>query len=145
VSESTMATQRSDDLPERWSAQRKTEFVLRGIRGEASDEVAARSVLRIARLRGHYKPRELTQRLSGMARRGSRWPCSAPSAGTCSRGTPLPTRCSRVGLADLGPASGPIGHCPDSLLEELSVARRAIHTGRHPKSFDADPDRCGLS
>jgi transposase len=40
VSESTMTTQRADDLPERWSAQRKTEIVLRVIRGEAIDEVA---------------------------------------------------------------------------------------------------------
>src|SRR5262249_36453072 len=35
-----MTTQRADDLPERWSAQRKTEVVLRVIRGEAIDEVA---------------------------------------------------------------------------------------------------------
>jgi transposase-like protein len=35
-----MTTQRADDLPERWSAQRKTEIVLRVIRGEAIDEVA---------------------------------------------------------------------------------------------------------
>ena len=40
MSESTMTTQRADDLPERWSAQRKTEVVLRVIRGEAIDEVA---------------------------------------------------------------------------------------------------------
>lgn len=40
MSESTMTTQRADDLPERWSAQRKTEIVLRVIRGEAIDEVA---------------------------------------------------------------------------------------------------------
>jgi transposase-like protein len=31
---------RSEELPERWSAQRKTEIVLRVIRGEAIDEVA---------------------------------------------------------------------------------------------------------
>jgi len=36
-----MTTERQDDgLPERWSAQRKTEVVLRVIRGEALDEVA---------------------------------------------------------------------------------------------------------
>ena len=35
-----MTTQRADELPERWSAQRKTEVVLRVIRGEAIDEVA---------------------------------------------------------------------------------------------------------
>jgi transposase-like protein len=35
-----MTTQRADDLPERWSAQRKTEIVLRVIRGEVIDEVA---------------------------------------------------------------------------------------------------------
>jgi transposase-like protein len=35
-----MTTQRADDLPERWSAQRKPEIVLRVIRGEAIDEVA---------------------------------------------------------------------------------------------------------
>lgn len=40
MSESTMTTQRADDLPERWSAQRKTEIVLRVIRGDAIDEVA---------------------------------------------------------------------------------------------------------
>jgi transposase len=40
VSESTMTTQRADDLPERWSAQRKMEIVLRLVRGEAIDEVA---------------------------------------------------------------------------------------------------------
>jgi transposase len=40
VSESTMTTQRADDLPERWSAQRKMEIVLRLVRGEAVDEVA---------------------------------------------------------------------------------------------------------
>jgi transposase len=41
VSESTMTTERrSEELPERWSAQRKTEIVLRVIRGEAIDEVA---------------------------------------------------------------------------------------------------------
>ena len=40
MSESTMTTQRADELPERWSAQRKTEVVLRVIRGEAIDEVA---------------------------------------------------------------------------------------------------------
>jgi len=40
VSESTMTTQRADDLPERWSAQRKMEVVLRLVRGEAIDEVA---------------------------------------------------------------------------------------------------------
>jgi transposase-like protein len=40
VSESTMTTEREAELPERWSAQRKTEIVLRVIRGEAIDEVA---------------------------------------------------------------------------------------------------------
>jgi transposase len=41
VSESTMTTERrSEELPDRWSAQRKTEIVLRVIRGEAIDEVA---------------------------------------------------------------------------------------------------------
>ena len=40
MSESTMTTQRADDLPERWSAQRKMEVVLRLVRGEAIDEVA---------------------------------------------------------------------------------------------------------
>ena len=35
-----MTTQRTDDLPERWSAQRKMEIVLRLVRGEALDEVA---------------------------------------------------------------------------------------------------------
>ena len=40
MSESTMTTQRADDLPERWSAQRKTEIVLRVIRGDAIDDVA---------------------------------------------------------------------------------------------------------
>ena len=40
MSESTMTTQRAEDLPERWSAQRKTEIVVRVIRGEAIDEVA---------------------------------------------------------------------------------------------------------
>ena len=40
MSESTTTTQRADDLPERWSAPRKTEIVLRVIRGEAIDEVA---------------------------------------------------------------------------------------------------------
>ena len=40
MSESTMTTQRADDLPERWSAPRKMEIVLRLVRGEAIDEVA---------------------------------------------------------------------------------------------------------
>lgn len=41
MSEMTMTTdRRGEDLPERWSAQRKTEVVLRVIRGEAIDEVA---------------------------------------------------------------------------------------------------------
>ena len=40
MSESTMTKQRADGLPERWSAQRKTEIVQRVIRGEAIDEVA---------------------------------------------------------------------------------------------------------
>jgi transposase len=40
VTETTMTTQRADDLPERWSAQRKMEIVLRLVRGEALDEVA---------------------------------------------------------------------------------------------------------
>lgn len=41
MSEIGMATERrSEELPERWSAQRKTEIVLRVIRGEAIDEVA---------------------------------------------------------------------------------------------------------
>ena len=40
MTETTMTTQRADDLPERWSAQRKTEVVLRLVRGEAIDEVA---------------------------------------------------------------------------------------------------------
>jgi transposase len=41
VSESTMTTERrGEELPERWSAPRKTEVVLRVIRGEAIDEVA---------------------------------------------------------------------------------------------------------
>jgi hypothetical protein len=36
-----MTTERRDaELPERWSAQRKTEVVLRVVRGEALDEVA---------------------------------------------------------------------------------------------------------
>jgi transposase len=35
-----MTTQRADDLPERWSAPRKMEIVLRLVRGEAIDEVA---------------------------------------------------------------------------------------------------------
>jgi transposase len=41
VSETGMTTERPDEgLPERWSAQRKTEVVLWVIRGEALDEVA---------------------------------------------------------------------------------------------------------
>lgn len=40
MTETTMTTQRADDLPERWSAQRKVEIVLRLVRGEALDEVA---------------------------------------------------------------------------------------------------------
>ena len=41
MSEMTMTTERRDEaLPERWSAQRKTEVVLRVVRGEAIDEVA---------------------------------------------------------------------------------------------------------
>jgi transposase len=40
VTETTMTTQRPDELPERWSAQRKMEIVLRLVRGEAIDEVA---------------------------------------------------------------------------------------------------------
>jgi transposase len=41
VSETMMTTERRDEaLPERWSAQRKTEVVLRVVRGEAIDEVA---------------------------------------------------------------------------------------------------------
>ena len=41
MSEMMMTTERRDEaLPERWSAQRKTEVVLRVIRGEAIDEVA---------------------------------------------------------------------------------------------------------
>jgi transposase len=40
VTETTMTTQRAADLPERWSAQRKMEIVLRLVRGEALDEVA---------------------------------------------------------------------------------------------------------
>ena len=40
MTETTMTTQRTDDLPERWSAQRKMEIVLRLVRGEALDEVA---------------------------------------------------------------------------------------------------------
>ncbi len=41
MSETMMTTERRDEaLPERWSAQRKTEVVLRVIRGEAIDEVA---------------------------------------------------------------------------------------------------------
>ena len=34
------AERRNEELPERWSAQRKTEVVLRVVRGEAIDEVA---------------------------------------------------------------------------------------------------------
>jgi transposase len=41
VSEIAMTTERRDEgLPERWSAPRKMEVVLRVIRGEAIDEVA---------------------------------------------------------------------------------------------------------
>ena len=40
MTETTMTTQRADELPERWSAQRKMEIVLRLVRGEALDEVA---------------------------------------------------------------------------------------------------------
>ena len=40
MTETAMTTQRTDDLPERWSAQRKMEIVLRLVRGEALDEVA---------------------------------------------------------------------------------------------------------
>ena len=40
MSEMTMMTERDEALPERWSAQRKTEAVLRVVRGEAIDEVA---------------------------------------------------------------------------------------------------------
>ena len=41
MSETMMTTERRDEaLPERWSAQRKTEVVLRVVRGEALDEVA---------------------------------------------------------------------------------------------------------
>jgi transposase len=40
VTETTMTTRRAEDLPERWSAQRKMEIVLRLVRGEAIDEVA---------------------------------------------------------------------------------------------------------
>src|SRR5882672_5619863 len=35
-----MTTQRAEERPERWSAQRKMEIVLRLVRGEAIDEVA---------------------------------------------------------------------------------------------------------
>jgi len=41
VSETAMTMERrGEELPERWSAQRKTEVVLRVVRGEAIDEVA---------------------------------------------------------------------------------------------------------
>lgn len=41
MSEMGMTTERrGEELPERWSAQRKTEVVLRVVRGEAIDEVA---------------------------------------------------------------------------------------------------------
>ena len=40
MTETTMTMQRADDLPERWSAPRKMEIVLRLVRGEALDEVA---------------------------------------------------------------------------------------------------------
>lgn len=40
MTETTMTTQRAADLPERWSAPRKMEIVLRLVRGEAIDEVA---------------------------------------------------------------------------------------------------------
>jgi len=41
LSETGMTTERPDkELPERWSAQRKTEVVMRVIRSEALDEVA---------------------------------------------------------------------------------------------------------
>lgn len=41
MSETSMTREgRGEELPERWSAQRKTEVVLRVVRGEALDEVA---------------------------------------------------------------------------------------------------------
>jgi uncharacterized protein DUF1153 len=41
VSETAMTTERrGEELPERWRAPRKTEIVLRVVRGEAIDEVA---------------------------------------------------------------------------------------------------------
>jgi transposase len=41
VSETSMTMERrGEELPERWSAQRKTEVVVRVVRGEALDEVA---------------------------------------------------------------------------------------------------------
>jgi hypothetical protein len=47
-----MTTQRADDLPERWSAQRKTEVVLRLVRGEAIDAVAREVQVPVHELEG---------------------------------------------------------------------------------------------
>ena len=85
------------ELPERWSASRKTELVLRLLRGEALDAVSRESRVpaheleswkgvfleqgtRGLRIRGEPEERELT-RFGNPRKRGSMpWPCS-PSFG----------------------------------------------------------------
>ena len=53
MSETGMTTDRRDEeLPERWSAQRKTEVVLRVVRGEAIDEVAREIQVPVHELEG---------------------------------------------------------------------------------------------
>jgi len=70
VSETSMTTDpRDEELPERWSAQRKTEVVLRVVRGEAIDEVAREIQVPVHELE-EWRRVFLESGLLGLKRRG---------------------------------------------------------------------------
>src|SRR4029453_7881103 len=64
-----MTTQRADDLPERWSAPRKMEIVLRLVRGEAMNEVA-REIQVAGHEVGEWRRVFLESGQQGLKRRG---------------------------------------------------------------------------
>jgi len=70
VSEMGMTAERRDaELPERWSAPRKTEVVLRVVRGEAIDEVAREIQVPVHELE-EWRRVFLEGGLQGLKRRG---------------------------------------------------------------------------
>jgi hypothetical protein len=101
VSEMTMTTERRDEaLPERWSAQRKTEVVLRVVRGEALDEVAREIQVPVHEVE-EWRRVFLESGRQGLKRR-------------VARGTPRALHAARGPREDAGGGVIRTGNCPEN-------------------------------